>query len=73
MDFKAIMGPFDHCHFELHFSPYMRKSETAHRHTITDLSWPRGDSVNDGIAKKQLLGTEFQQDALRESKMLDSM
>ena len=36
------------------------KSNFQLRHTIIDLSWPKGEAVNDGVHKDSYLGTQFE-------------
>ena len=57
----AMLGPFDQKPFQLHVSPFMtrEKADSDLRRTIVDLSWPKGQSVNSGIAKDMYLGTKF--------------
>ena len=58
----AIMPPFDCPPVPLHVSTIMTrpKANSEVRRTIIDLSWPKGCSVNDGVAKDFYLGIEFQ-------------
>ena len=62
LEFEAILGPFDHPPIQMHISPFMtrEKSGSDFRRAIIDLSFPKGSSVNDGVAKNFYLGTEFQ-------------
>ena len=57
---KRIMGPFRKNPFSvpLIVSPLntVPKSSTDERRTIVDLSWPIGESINDGISKQVYLG-----------------
>ena len=57
----AMLGPFDHKPLNLHISPFMtrEKADSHLRRTIVDLSWPKGQSVNSGIAKDMYLCTKF--------------
>ena len=50
---NTIWGPLDHKPFDLHISSLMTrdKSSADCRHTIFDLSFPKGYSVNDGVLK----------------------
>ena len=55
---RALLGPFhgppaSTCHF----SPLMTrpKKDSRFRRVIIDLSWPRGQSVNDGISKTEYI------------------
>ena len=36
------------------------KADSDVRRTIIDLSWPKGQAVNDGVGKQLYLGTKFQ-------------
>ena len=56
------MGPFDHKPCILHVSSFMtqEKSNLQLRRTIIDLSWPKGQAVNDGVQKDSYLGTKFE-------------
>ena len=58
----ALLGPFDHKPCSLHVSPFMtrEKSNSQLRRTIIDLSWPKGQAVNDGVQKDSYLGTKFE-------------
>ena len=61
LDHGAIMGPFKAPPISLHNSPFMTrpKADSDIRRTIIDLSWPKGQSVNDGVGKLSYLGTDF--------------
>ena len=62
MQFKAIVGPFDHHPCDNgHISPFMTRDKPGsdNRRVIFDLSWPLGGSVNSGIDKESYMGTEF--------------
>ena len=52
MDNGAMVGQLDGLSFPIHVSPFMtRKKAGSHtRHTNIDLIWPKGTSVNDGVA-----------------------
>ena len=54
-------GPFTEKPFPLHVSPLMvqDKQNSDKKRTIMDLSWPKGLSVNDGVAKNKYLGSYF--------------
>ena len=54
-----MYGPFNEPPIDLHISPLMTrtKQNSDKRRTITDLSWPEGLSVNDGV--KRSLGSYF--------------
>ena len=56
LEFEAILGPFDHPPIQMHISPFMtrEKSRSDSRRAIIDLSFPKGSSVNDGVAKNFL-------------------
>ena len=58
----ALLGPFHHKPCTLHISPFMtrEKSNSQLRRTIIDLSWPKGQAVNDGVQKDSYLGTKFE-------------
>ena len=61
-DFKAIYGPFTEKPFEnLHCSPFItrEKPDSENRRVIVDLSWPRGNSVNDFVNSDEYMGTKF--------------
>ena len=49
----AIMGPFNSPPILCHISPFMTrpKADSNVRRTIIDLSWPKGQAVNDGVGK----------------------
>ena len=54
----ALLGPFDGpLASTCHFSPLMTrpKKDSRFRRVIVDLSWPKGQSVNDGISKKDYI------------------
>ena len=57
----AILGPFHHKSIALHVSPFMTrdKPDSDTRRTIVDLSWPKGQSVNYGVAKGMYLESNF--------------
>ena len=59
--YGAILGPFDSYPFPCHVSPFLtrEKHNSANRHVILDLSFPVGQSVNDGVAKDKYLNTYF--------------
>ena len=51
---RALLGPFDGPPaVTCHFSPLMTRSKKGlrFRRVIIDLSWPHGQSVNDGISR----------------------
>ena len=58
----AILGPFSDNPVEsAHYSPFMSRDKPGSktRRVIIDLSWPKGNSINDGIHKDSYLGTDF--------------
>ena len=57
-----MIGPFNEKPCTLHISPFMTKdkAQSEFRHTIIDLSWPKGQAVNDGVNKNVYLGSEFE-------------
>ena len=59
--YGAILGPFDEYPFPCHVSPFLtrEKPNSANRRVILDLSFPVGQSVNDGVAKDKYLNTYF--------------
>ena len=62
MKFGAILGPFKAPPLpNMHHSPFMTREKPGapHRRVIIDLSYPRGRSVNSGVAKDSFLGTPF--------------
>ena len=61
ISYHAMYGPFTEKPFPLHVSPLMvrDKQNSDKKHTIMDLSWPKGLSVNDGVAKHKYLGSYF--------------
>ena len=62
LQFGAMICPFDEKPCTLHISPFMTrdKAQSEVRHTIIDLSWPKGQAVNDGVNKNVYLGGEFE-------------
>ena len=58
---NAMLGPCDKKPVALHVSPFMtREKQDSHlRHTIVDLSWPKGQSVNSDVSKDVYLSTKF--------------
>ena len=62
LQFGAMIGPFDEKPCTSHISPFMTrdKAQSEVRCTIIDLSWPKGQAVNDGVNKNVYLGGEFQ-------------
>ena len=59
---NTILGPLDCKPFDIHISPLMTRDKSISdcRHTIFDLSFPKGYSVNDGVLTDSYLGTKFQ-------------
>ena len=60
--YAAILGPFESPPLSnMHHSPFMtcEKPGAPHRRVIIDLSYPRGQSINAGVAKDVYLGTPF--------------
>ena len=57
----AIYGPYLDPPFPVHIYPLMtrEKQNSAVRRTIVDLSWPKGESVNDFVHKCKYLDTYF--------------
>ena len=58
----AIIGPYENDPIpNCHFSPFMtrEKPNASNRRVIIDLSWPKNNSVNDGVDKNSYLGSEF--------------
>ena len=58
---QAILGPFDKKPIPSHISPLMvrDKQDSDNKRTIMDLSWPKGQSVNDGARKDIYLGMKY--------------
>ena len=59
--YGAILRPFDEYPFPCHVSPFLtrEKPNSDNRRVILDLSFPVGQSVNDGVAKDKYLNTYF--------------
>ena len=57
----ALYGPFEHLDLDIPISPLMtrEKQNSTQRHTIMDLSWAKGSSVNDTIHKCKYLDSYF--------------
>ena len=53
LTYGALYGPYESVPFKVHISPLMtrEKHNSDKRHTIVDLSWPIGQSVNAGVKK----------------------
>ena len=60
--YQAILGPFDKKPIDMHVSPLLvrDKQNSTSKKTIMDLSWPKGASVNNGVAKDIYLGTPYE-------------
>ena len=60
--YEAILGPFDTKPIDMHVSPLLvrDKQYSTSKRTIMDLSWPKGASVNNGVAKDTYLGTPYE-------------
>ena len=61
MQYGAIYGPFAQTPFPCHISPFLTrdKPNSNKRRVILDLSFPSGNSVNDGVPKDKYLGSYF--------------
>ena len=61
LSYGALYGPFKQIPFVAHMSPLMvrDKQNLDKKRTIIDLSWPKGFSVNDGVARNTYLQTYF--------------
>ena len=61
MQYGAIYGPFAQSPFPCHVSPFLTrdKPDSDKRRVILDLSFPSGQSVNDGVPKNKYLGSYF--------------
>ena len=60
--FNAMHGPFTEKPFKnLHCSPFLtrEKPDSENRRVIVDLSWPKGNSVNDFVDSDHYMGTKF--------------
>ena len=53
LEHEAILGPFSDKPIDMHISPLLirDKQNSSAKRTIMDLSWPKGASVNNGVAK----------------------
>ena len=62
MQYQAILGPFDSKTIDMHIFPLLvrDKQNSTSKRVIMDLSWPKGASVNNGVAKDIYLGTPYQ-------------
>ena len=56
------MGPFKEFPFPCHVSPFLtrEKPSSANRRVIFYLSFPVGQSVNNGVARDKYLGSYFE-------------
>ena len=62
LQYQAILGPFHNKPIDMHISPLLVQDKhnfTAKR-TIMDLSWPKGASVNNVVAKDVYLSTHYE-------------
>ena len=61
LEHEAILGPFSDKPIDMHISPLLvrDKQNSSAKMTIMDLSWPKGASVNNGVAKDIYLGTHY--------------
>ena len=61
LSYGAIHGSYQEKPFSMHVSPLMvrDKPNSNKKHTIMDLSWPKGFSVNHGVSKNTYLYTYF--------------
>ena len=57
----AMLGPFSSPPIPLHTSPFLtrEKSGSENRRVIVDLSWPKGNSVNNAVNPSSYMGVEF--------------
>ena len=62
LQYQAILGPFDNKPIDMHISPLLvrDKQNSSAKRTIMDLSWPKGASVNNGVAKDVYLSTHYE-------------
>ena len=62
IEYGAILGPFDEHPFPCHISPFLtrEKPNSTNRRVILDLTFPIGQSVNDGVSKDKYLDTYFE-------------
>ena len=62
LQYQAILGLFHKKPIDMHISPLLvrdKQNSTAKR-TIMDLSWPKGTSINNGVAKDVYLSTHYE-------------
>ena len=57
----ALLGPFQEKPCPLHVSTFMTRDKSSFqlRRTIVDLSWPKGQAINDGVQKDSYLVNFF--------------
>ena len=62
VELGAMLGPYNEITYHLfHCSPLLtRPKDNNERRVILDLSFPRGNSLNDQVSKNLFDGTEFQ-------------
>ena len=62
LQYQAILGPFDNKPIDMYVSPLLvrDKQNSSAKRTIMDLSWPKGASVNNGVAKDTYLSTHYE-------------
>ena len=62
LQYQAILGPFNNKPIDMHISPLLvrDKQNSSAKRTIMDLSWPKGASVNNGMAKDVYLSTHYE-------------
>ena len=62
LQYQAILGPFDNKPIDMHVSPLLvrDKQNSSAKRTIMDLSWPKGASVNNRVAKDVYLSTHYE-------------
>ena len=62
IEYGAILGPFKEYPFPCHVSPFLtrEKPHSENMRVILDLSFPVGQSVNDGVSKDKYLNTYFE-------------
>ena len=61
MQYGTIYGPFAQPPFACHISPFLTRDNpnSDKRRVILGLSFPSGQSVNDGVPKDKYLGSYF--------------
>ena len=62
IEYGAVLGPFHKYPFPCQVSPFLtrEKPNSANRRVILDLSFPVGQSVNDGVSKDKYLNIYFE-------------